>query len=46
MKADGSLRFKYIVEGVNLFITEGARQILEDAGVILFKDSSAYKGIF
>lgn len=25
MKADGTPRFKYIVEGVNLFITEGAR---------------------
>lgn len=27
-----------------MFITEGAREILEDAGVILFKDASANKG--
>lgn len=37
-------RFKYIVEGANLFISENARGIIEDAGVILFKDASANKG--
>lgn len=37
-------RFKYIVEGANLFFTDGARQVLEDAGVILFKDASTNKG--
>ncbi len=41
---DGSLRYKYIVEGANLFITQPARIKLENAGVILFKDSSANKG--
>jgi len=37
-------RFKYIVEGANLFFTQEARLILEEAGVILFKDASANKG--
>eukprot|EP01080_Neovahlkampfia_damariscottae_P010211 gene10211-2631_t len=37
-------KFKYIVEGANLFITQEARLILEDAGVILFKDATANKG--
>lgn len=32
------------MEGANLFITEPARLILEDAGVILFKDASTNKG--
>lgn len=41
---DGTPRFPYIVEGANLFITEPARMILEDAGVILFKDASTNKG--
>lgn len=39
-----TLRFKYIVEGANLFFTQDARLRLEDAGVILFKDASANKG--
>ena len=38
------LRFKYIVEGANLFITQDARLALENCGVQLFKDSSANKG--
>jgi glutamate dehydrogenase len=38
------LRFKYIVEGANLFITHDARIALENVGVILIKDSSANKG--
>jgi glutamate dehydrogenase len=43
-KADGTPRFKYIVEGANLFISEAARHTLEDRGVILFKDASTNKG--
>ncbi|KAI8838871.1 Glutamate/Leucine/Phenylalanine/Valine dehydrogenase-domain-containing protein [Chytriomyces cf. hyalinus JEL632] len=42
--ADGTPRFKYVVEGANLFITQEARLKLESAGVILFKDASANKG--
>ena len=37
-------RFKYIVEGANLFISENARGVLEDEGIVLFKDASANKG--
>ena len=37
------LRFKYIVEGANLFITHDARIALESVGVVLVKDSSANK---
>ena len=37
-------RFKYIVEGANLFFTQEARLQLEGWGVILFKDASANKG--
>jgi len=37
-------RFKYIVEGANLFFTQDARLQLEKWGVILFKDASANKG--
>lgn len=40
----GVPKFKYVVEGANLFITEDARAVLEDAGVILFKDASTNKG--
>jgi len=43
-KKDGTPRFKYIVEGPNLFCSEGARKKLEDSGVILFKDASTNKG--
>jgi len=43
-KEDGSLRFPHIIEGANLFITEPARQVLEDAGCVLFKDASTNKG--
>lgn len=43
-KKDGTPRFKYIVEGANLFFTEGARKKLESSGVILYKDSSTNKG--
>lgn len=43
-KKDGTPRFKYIVEGANLFCSEGARKKLEDSGVVLFKDASTNKG--
>lgn len=33
-----------IVEGANLFITQAAKYILEDAGAIVLKDASANKG--
>lgn len=42
--ADKTPHWKIIVEGANLFITQQARIILEQAGVILFKDASANKG--
>ena len=41
---NGKPRFKYIVEGANLFISEDARAVLEDGGIILFKDASTNKG--
>jgi len=41
---EGSPRFKYIVEGANLFITQEARLQLEERGVVIFKDASANKG--
>ena len=42
--AEGQLRFPYIIEGSNMFITDAARNILQDAGCILFKDTSTNKG--
>jgi len=44
LDANGRPRFKAIVEGANLFITQDARLRLEEAGVILFKDASTNKG--
>ena len=41
---DGRPKFKYVVEGANLFFTDDARKILEASGVHLFKDASANKG--
>lgn len=41
---DGKPKFKYIVEGANLFFTDDARRVMENAGVHLFKDASANKG--
>lgn len=41
---DGSPKFKYIVEGANLFFSPASRKILEDAGAILFRDATANKG--
>lgn len=43
--AEGKPHFKYIVEGANLFLTQQARLHLEKRKVILFKDSSANKGV-
>ncbi|GAB1483394.1 NAD-glutamate dehydrogenase [Treponema sp.] len=44
LNENGNPKFKYIVEGANLFITEEARFRLEENGLILFKDSSTNKG--
>ncbi|MGB8952197.1 MAG: NAD-glutamate dehydrogenase domain-containing protein [Candidatus Aminicenantales bacterium] len=41
---NGEPRFKVIVEGANLFLTQEARLRLEEKGVIIFKDASANKG--
>ncbi|WFD07622.1 glutamate dehydrogenase [Malassezia vespertilionis] len=41
---DKSPKYKYIVEGANLFITKEARLELEKHGVILYPDASANKG--
>lgn len=40
----GDPKFKIIVEGANLFITEEARLRLEEHGIIVIKDASANKG--
>ncbi|GFE53554.1 glutamate Leucine Phenylalanine Valine dehydrogenase family protein [Babesia ovis] len=40
----GKCVYKFIVEGANVFITQDARRILENKGVILFKDASTNKG--
>jgi glutamate dehydrogenase len=40
----GAPKFKIIVEGANLFITEEARLRLEEHGVVVIKDASANKG--
>jgi glutamate dehydrogenase len=44
--ADGKPRYKYIIEGANLFFTQQARLYLEKRKVVLFKDSSANKGMY
>jgi glutamate dehydrogenase len=41
---NGKPRFRAIVEGANLFLTQDARLRLEESGVILIKDASANKG--
>jgi len=41
---NGEPRFKVIVEGANLFLTQQARLRLEEKGVIIYKDASANKG--
>jgi hypothetical protein len=43
--SEGKPHFKYVVEGANLFFTQQARLSLEKRKVILFKDSSANKGL-
>jgi len=40
----GKPRFKFIVEGANLFFTQEARLRLEEKGVVIYKDASANKG--
>ncbi|MBN1223885.1 MAG: NAD-glutamate dehydrogenase [Candidatus Aminicenantes bacterium] len=40
----GAPRFKFIVEGANLFLTQDARLRLEEHGVVIYKDASANKG--
>lgn len=40
----GRPRFRFIVEGANLFLTQAARLRLEEKGVIIYKDASANKG--
>lgn len=44
MNEDATSRYKYIVEGANLFFTQEARLRLEKAGAVIFKDASANKG--
>jgi glutamate dehydrogenase len=41
---NGQLKYKYIVEGANLFVAEDARILLEHAGLIVIKDAAANKG--
>jgi len=41
---DGTPRFKFIIEGANLFLTPDARMVLEQNGVVVFKDASTNKG--
>jgi glutamate dehydrogenase len=40
----GQPKYRVIVEGANLFITEDARLRLEEHGVVLIKDASSNKG--
>eukprot|EP00656_Telonema_subtile_P041810 TRINITY_DN4710_c0_g1_i6.p1 TRINITY_DN4710_c0_g1~~TRINITY_DN4710_c0_g1_i6.p1 ORF type:complete len:1094 (-),score=379.49 TRINITY_DN4710_c0_g1_i6:345-3626(-) len=42
--SNGNPRFAHLVEGANLFVTEGARDVLQDRGVLLYKDASTNKG--
>ena len=44
LEDSGAPKFKIIVEGANLFITEEARLRLEEHGIILIKDATANKG--
>jgi len=44
LSKDGKPKYKIIVEGANLFLTQDARLVLENAGVVLYKDASANKG--
>ncbi len=40
----GKPKFRMIVEGANLFLSDAAREILEKAGVHVFKDLSVSEG--
>ena len=42
--SDGKPTAKAMIEGANIFITPQARRELEDAGLLVIKDSSANKG--
>ena len=44
LSPEGAPKFRAIVEGANLFITQEARIELEKAGVIVLKDASTNKG--
>eukprot|EP00993_Chasmostoma_nieuportense_P007313 NODE_80_length_3362_cov_39.792272_g74_i0.p1 GENE.NODE_80_length_3362_cov_39.792272_g74_i0~~NODE_80_length_3362_cov_39.792272_g74_i0.p1 ORF type:complete len:1087 (+),score=384.97 NODE_80_length_3362_cov_39.792272_g74_i0:46-3261(+) len=44
MFQDGKPKFRCVVEGANLFLTDDARKTLEDAGVSVLKDASTNKG--
>jgi glutamate dehydrogenase len=44
LDSKGEPKFKIIIEGANLFITEEARLRLEERGVVLIKDASTNKG--
>jgi len=44
LKADGRPSARAMVEGANIFLTPEARRRLEDAGLMVIKDSSANKG--
>ncbi len=44
LDANGVPRFKIIVEGANLFLSQPARLALSKKGVIIIKDASANKG--
>lgn len=41
---DGTPKFRAIIEGANLFITEEARLRLEEHGIVVIKDASTNKG--
>jgi len=41
---EGKPKFRMVVEGANLFFSDGARASLEDAGVHVFRDASTNKG--
>eukprot|EP00996_Jenningsia_fusiforme_P002118 NODE_2960_length_1080_cov_7.699321_g2715_i0.p1 GENE.NODE_2960_length_1080_cov_7.699321_g2715_i0~~NODE_2960_length_1080_cov_7.699321_g2715_i0.p1 ORF type:complete len:338 (-),score=68.39 NODE_2960_length_1080_cov_7.699321_g2715_i0:66-938(-) len=41
---DGRPKFRFVIEGANLFLTDDARRALEDAGVFVYKDASTNKG--
>ncbi|MBA2482768.1 MAG: amino acid dehydrogenase, partial [Planctomycetes bacterium] len=44
LTADGKPSARAMVEGANIFLTPAARRHLEDAGLVVIKDSSANKG--